>query len=351
MIQENALLSVREVLSRLSKQKALYTPLEVVSVEEQTKADLGLDARVTMSWRRRKVDFVAAVSTRTAPKLVEEDLKRLKSFSRERKPNLLLIVPFLSKTIVEMLERDSVSGLDLNGNYLLQASDMVAIRLDQENQFTESQSIKKIFSGSSSLVGRLLLLSKRPFESVNEVCSEISRRGGSLSLSAVSKVLKGMENELMIEKTRERISVIQPEKLLQRLEEDYRPPKVVEILRIKLPGKVLANLQTVGERLPSPVRWIVSGESSVGRYAVTTPSEISTIYATDFGPLTQYEDERFYNIVLKKTFDSFPYFDSQKKDGVPWSSLIQCFLELSKQDKREREIAESVRQAILEPLK
>ncbi|MBI3540611.1 MAG: hypothetical protein HY073_00440, partial [Deltaproteobacteria bacterium] len=116
---------------------------------------------------------MADVKTRTSPKLISEGLWQLKNYQGKRKQNLLLIVPFLSKTIVEMLEREGLSGIDLNGNYLLQSPEMTAIRLDRENQFRESQPIKKIFSGNSSLVARLFLSSKKSFNSVNEIYSAI----------------------------------------------------------------------------------------------------------------------------------------------------------------------------------
>lgn len=352
MYQESNIVTEKGVLSELTSQRGLYAPLEITSVKERIRGDVGSETKVTIRWQGRNIHFIAAVKTRTAPKLISEGLRQLRKYATLPKQNLLLIVPFLTKTIVEMLEREALSGLDLNGNYLIQSSEMVAIRLDRKNQFRESQSIKKIFSGNSSLVGRLFLLSaKRHFRSVNEIYSSIQNLDGSLSLSAVSKVLKGLEDELIIQKGREEIVLIQPDKLLQRLEEDCRLPKIVATMRLKLPTSDFSPLQGLGKLLPPPIRWVLSGESSAERYAVTTPAEIATIYTTDFGSLTQYENERFYNVVLKKTFDSFPYFDSREHDRLRWSSPIQCYLELAKLDKREQELARSVRQAILENLK
>ena len=41
----------------------------------------------------------------------------------------------------------------------------------------------------------------------------------------------------------------------------------------------------------------------------------------------------------------------RRATGRVWASPIQCYLELSKLDKREREIAATVREAILKKLK
>jgi hypothetical protein len=351
-IQENNLLTETDVVQKLTAQPDLYSPLKIKFAKSPRRVSgYQPDLIIDVKWRDRKKTFFAEVKSRTAPKGILQSLAELRNVAGQTKVKLLLVVPYLSKTVVEMLTREGLSGLDLNGNYLIQADDMLAIRLDQKNRFTESQPIKKIFSGNSSLVGRLLLSTRNRLRSVNEIHSSIKALGGSLSLSAISKVLKGLEEELMIEKSRRAIILIQPEKLLQRLEDDYRPPKVLEVIRLKLPEIPRAAARRVGTLLSPSIGWILSGESSIERYTVTTPPETYTVYATDFAPLSKYQDERFFNIVVKKTLDSFPYFDARNERGLRWSSPIQCYLELSKLDKRERELAADIRNDILKKLK
>jgi len=357
VIQENNLISEKAMISQLSSRSNLYAPLEIRSIEgEKGATDRGFDARMTLGWRGRDVSFLVEIKARTSPKLVSESIWQLKSYAGKRRENLLLVVPFLSKTIVELLEREGLSGLDLNGNYLIQTPDMVAIRLDRENQFPDSQAIKKIFSGNSSLVGRLFLTAKRRFGSVNEVCAAIKELGGSLSLSAVSKVLKGLESDLIIEKGPSGVALLQPAKLLQSLEDGYRAPKATATMKLKLPGTGIAAVRELAKIMPA-ARWVLSGESSAQRYAVTTEAETFSVYATDLEPpwlfssLKDFEDERFFNVTMKKIPDTFPYFDVQEVVGIPWASPVQCYLELSKQDKREKEIAATVRAAILSKLK
>ena len=53
---------------------------------------------------------------------------------------------------------------------------------------------------------------------------------------------------------------------------------------------------------------------------------------------------------MKRTRDSFPYFDTRERMGLRWASPVQCYLELSKMDKRERELADIIRNDILEGL-
>lgn len=355
MIQENNKPTEGEVLNRLANRKDLYSPLEIRSIQSQPPApDRGLDARITLAWRGRTVSFLVEINTRTAPKLVNETAWRLKSGIRDRKENLLLLVPFLSKAVVEILEREGMSGLDLNGNYLIHTPEMVAIRLDRGNQYPESQPIKKIFSGASSLVGRLFLVEKRRFRSVNEVCAAIQRLGGSLSLSAVSKVLKGLVDELVIEKGKGGIALLQPEKLLERLAEGYRPPKILGTARLRLPAD-----SGVPYRFGEPgffetfadSRWVLSGESSASRYAIMADNSVSKIYIADYQPFMRFQDDRFYNVLVHRTEESFPFFDVRQDRAMRWASPVQCYLELSRLDKREKEVAETAREEILKALK
>ena len=346
------MLTEKEILAKFESQKNLYAPVQIVSVEGQPPAGLGYrpDAKITLALQNRSIAFFAEVKTRTAPKIIAESLWRIKNAAVPAGQNFLLLIPYLSKTIVELLNREKVSGIDLNGNYLIQVPDMVAMRLDRKNRFPESQPIKNIFAGGSSLVGRLFLAAGRRFNSVNEVFSGIQKLGGSLSLSAVSKVLKGLEEELLIEKGPAGIALLQPEKLLQKLGENYRPPRISDSVKLKIPAiEGLADLKG-SESLNgifSGSRWIISGESSARRYAVMADDSVLKIYLADYDSLLKYQDDRFYNVLAQKTDDLFPYFDAREETGLRWASPVQCWLELSRLDKREREIADGVRETIM----
>lgn len=347
------LLSEKEILAKINSQKTLYSPLEIVSVEGQPAVTSRYqpDAKITVAWQGRKTTFLAEVKARTAPKIVAESLWHIKRESSRGRRNFLLVVPYLSKTIIELLNQENLSGLDLNGNYLIQVPKMVAVRLDQKNRFPESQPIKRIFSGNSSMVARLMLVTGKRYQSVNQVHSDIRALGGSLSLSAVSKGLKGLEDEIVIERGARGILLLQPRKLLERLEEEYRPPKITGVMKLKLPGDGLDAVRTLNDLLPGPASWVLSGESSASRHAVMADTSVFKVYVTDFDPLADREDTRFFNVLAQKTSDSFPFFDAQEDSGLLWASPIQCCLELSKLGKREREAAATVRESIMGKLK
>ncbi len=223
------LLTEGEILGLLGERKELYAPLKIQSIagERAAASNRRGDAQITLIWRNNIASFLAEIKARTSPRLAEEAIQQLKRLAKPNpKLNPLLVVPFLSKTIVGRLEQEGISGIDLSGNYLIQTPKMLAIRLDRKNEFPESQPIKKIFSGNSSIAGRVFLAAKRRrFESVNEIYATIRKLGGSLSLSAISKVLKGLEDELIVGREGGAVTLLQPEKLLDELRDGYRPPK------------------------------------------------------------------------------------------------------------------------------
>ena len=71
------------------------------------------------------------------------------------------------------------------------------------------------------------------------------------------------------------------------------------------------------------------------------------VYLAKADSLLKYQDDRFYNVLAQKTDDLFPYFDAREENGLRWTVPVQCGLELSRLDKREREIADGVREAIM----
>ena len=330
----------------------LYAPLRVDDVRfDEAVVDTDgqrweADASCDLVWAGKKVRCLLEAKARATPKLVADATARLKRISMLEEPNVepVLVVPYLSRGIAEQLEQYGVSGLDLNGNYLLLTDDLVAIRLDQPNAYPQSRDIKKVYSYNSSIVGRYLLVENRVFEQVNEIYEGIQERGGGISLSTVSKVLKGLDDEMIISKKRGEIRLLQPEKLLDRLEDGYREPRTGRRMELKLPEGEAADV--LREVLGSE-NWIWSGEASAEAYATTTPVKVRTAYtkglATARDAFRDFEDRRFYNCILEQTDDDYVYFDRREE----WASPVEAYLALFQMDKREREIARSIRDNVI----
>jgi len=288
------------------------------------------------------------IKTRTSPREVKNALQGLKSRrtnGTNQANDILLAVPYISSSIADLLEDSGMSGIDLNGNYVLQTDELIAIRLDQKNQYKESGGIKNVFRGTSSLVCRYLLHDPGPHDTVSGIYEGIQELDGRLSLSTVSKVLSTLDDELIIEKG-DQIRVLQPETLLKNLRDEYQPPKSAETVRLDLPEDRREKEEVLSSLLGRAL-WVWGGETSAVQYATTTPSQEDAAYTRDLprsdDRLDQYRDERFYNCTLIESRDDVVYF---AHDGH-WASDVQTYLDLMRGDKREREIARDVEGRIL----
>ena len=98
-----------------------------------------------------------------------------------------------------------------------------------------------------------------------------------MSLSTVSKFLKTMAEDLIITRN-ETIRLLQPDKLLEKLWENYNPPFVKEwIFIISENNKsILKLLSEQSQQLELPL--IASGTSSVTQYTVMQSGDLLTVY-------------------------------------------------------------------------
>jgi hypothetical protein len=95
---------------------------------------------------------------------------------------------------------------------------------------------------------------------------------------------------------------------------------------------------------------MLSGETSAGEYTMTTAPAVLRAYATQSaGSLAKFEDSRFPNVILTDITEPSIYFGRKlsTKSKVCSASRLQTYLELSHMDKRERELAQSIRDEIL----
>jgi hypothetical protein len=208
------------------------------------------------------------------------------------------------------------------------------------------------------MVGRVFLL-RSGYETVQDVCSEINRRNllverwdkKAMSLSTVSKALKTLAEDLIIARE-DTIRLLQPDKLLQKLSENYASPNIKERVCLKVPGgigTILESLLKESQELRLPL--VATGTSSVGRYATMQRGDLLSIYCPRLDMILERlsgsQSDRFPNLELIETEDETVYFDGRQEGNFWWASPVQVYLELMVGDKREQETAEQVKSYIM----
>ncbi len=313
------------------------------------------DFGLTGVWGDTKIDFVAAYKTSSTPLAFENAVKRCQSSPRPSGTWPLVILPYLRPSYLEELERLGLSGVDLCGNGVIVGPKRLRLfRTGQPNQFTTSAPIKNIYRNNTSMVARLFA-SVPSFESVRDIQNEVNARNPfvqkgqakSMQLGTVSKALKGLTDDLIVDRT-EGIRLIQPEKLLKQLLASYQPAESKQTRRINVPTSGEKLWQLVGRlcsNAPYPV--VATGLSSVGKYAVMAREELIQLYCPKIDELQAVlggqETRQFPNVELIESNQEPLYFDAQIENKFPWASPLQTYLELMSGDKRDRETAEQVK--------
>lgn len=352
---------LRDVLAR---GELAFPPLEVLSFEAEVRKESAgrasiLDGVLTLRWAERTFKFGVEFKRFGTPKAIEEAVFQAREQCRGWDFLPLVVVPFLSRDRLALLEAEGVSGLDLCGNgVVVVPGELLVYRTGNPNRFPAEGAIKNVYRRNSSIVARAFLLAPR-YESVRALLAEIRRRGGEVTIATVSKVCTALDEEIVIERARDeskgrekQLRLLQPEKLLDLLTSNYAAPTVTR----RTAGKcVLAypdlvrTLQTWAEG--SGNRVAETGASSALAYSTMVREPMRSFYCTDLDGLRKVlgeelrETDRFANLELLETTDEFVYFD--RRDDLA-ASPVQTYLELMAGDKRERETAEQVRRLILE---
>ena len=259
---------------------------------------------------------------------------------------------------VETARSRASHGVDLSGNGLvIVPRKWLIFRSGQPNAYPESRLVKNIYEGNTSLVSRVFLL-KPTYSSLNEIISEIQNRGGTISQSTVSKAVKQLQEDQIIWREDTVIKLLQPDKLLNRLADNYKPPRTLAIQKVKVEAdfESIPQLATVAaEKAKATIA--LTGACSVTSYA-TMAREKQYSWYCDKEPAVLLKkvaatidaDSRFPNVEIVQTNDQPVYFDARTINGVRVASPIQTYLELMRGDKRERETAEQVRRYITKDL-
>jgi hypothetical protein len=216
-----------DILRELESQEGLG-PLVIDRISPLTTApeSFEVDALIEFSIQGgasfKAAAELLAIST---PKAISQKLSVLKNLAPELKRSEMvpmIIAPYISRKDSARLIDEGVSWIDLSGNLFIKILPAVYIeRTGKPNKFPDTSPIKKIYEGTSSLVGRALLLNPKGFASLYEIVDFINRRNASITIATVSKVLKSLEEELIVSKRESTITLKNPVGLLNNLADGY----------------------------------------------------------------------------------------------------------------------------------
>ncbi len=315
------------------------------------------DFRVRLGWKRGRFEFVAEARNRSTPSVLATAVQQAKQYAEQVGLPPMVIVPFLDDARMDRLAEAEVSGLDLSGNGIVMVPGRLLLRRSgNSNRFPESQPMRFAYRGATSIVPRVFLCRPR-FESVSDIKNEIEARGGDVALSTVSKALARMMDDVLIDRGGRQITLLQPDALLDKLAENFRPSRRLQSISLKC-SLSLAEIFTKVARNRARPRMVLSGASSQNRYAAGLRSDEPLVYCDDLAAVCTSlgkackESARFADLTVVATDDRTPFFDARPDaSGSLLASPVQAYLETAVGDKRDREIAQAIRKRILRDLK
>lgn len=349
------MLSERQALELLRAGAVSLDPLEIELLRiEDASGGSRVDWLLGLSFDGRTRVFAVEYSRLSTPRSINQAIAQLQRWkttegSRGLASLPLLMAPYLNDETLELLIREGISGIDFSGNGVIYVpDDWFILRTGAKNRYPTSSSIKRVYQGKSSLVGRVLL-EEREFGSVGEVQDAIQNRGVEIALSTVSKVLARYEEDLLVAK-KPTVRLLQPERLLENLRSDFRQPVATD--------RIIGKAETEPGSLARLFDWSRDRRTRVAadgrsRYVLMASSRPMTrLYVSQLGDVAEQidldESSLFPNLEVISTDDPSVFFDLRQTDGVDWTSPLQVYLELANGDKRERETADQLLATILE---
>ena len=261
----------------------------------------------------------------------------------------MIMMPYLSPEALDTLVREKVSGLDLCGNgviYSLETTPpLFAYRTGAKNRFPSSAAVKSPYRGDQSIVARAMF-ARGEFKSQKEIVEYLAEF--RVTPSTVSKVLRALEGDLVVARETT-ITVVRRDTLLDRLQQNYRPPRQQQrrLLRLALGPDVYQRIAENAKRLS--IRYAAS---SPERYT-TLPSstERLRLFTSDatglLEGLSYTVDERFPTLDVTEVGSKLPFFGRAWEKGMWWCSPVQEYLMLANGGKREQEAAGPIRASLL----
>lgn len=333
--------------------------------EEGIEVRAQADCIAEFVWEGKNYRFIVEIKSKSTPKTIDAAVAQLRYVTdRLRARNAaygnirlrpMVVAPYLAEEALGKLVAAEMSGIDFCGNGVINVPGKIFVyRSGAKNKFPSSDPIKNVFRGVSSIVCRTLFT--RPvFSSATELLAEIEARGGATTIATVSKVLKSLEEELLISKA-DGIRLIDAPGLLARLRDNYRAPEAPRRFRGNTANMHESLVRIIGASREGGFK--AAADEPEAYAVIPSSSPVARIYTNDIdecitaGDLT--EDDRYPNIELIETADPALYFDLRSNieaegDTAAYlrTSPMQVYLELSAGGKREKEIAKQIEDSIL----
>ncbi|MFZ2658610.1 MAG: hypothetical protein WAX69_26995 [Victivallales bacterium] len=356
-IKKISKLTQLQIIEMLKSKSINWSPLQVDMCREVSGFNGEFDVELEVSLPEgQSFKFLAEIISLATPLNLNSAIQQIKNGILRRGSGWhpMIIAPYLSPERLDELQKAEITGLDLSGNCVVTVSGrLFVLRTGKANAYPQASTLVNPYACRSSLVCRMFLL-HHEWKSLKALVQAINGENGSISMGQASKALDILCEELLIAKNPGCIKLVEAQRLLDNLVQNFKKPKSLSVQSLKL-GAGLIWQERLGR---GGLNWVVSGETSARYFSSIGESGPWKVYVSDMRKAlenlegTPEKVSHFADVELIYTNDPCVWFDtSQDADGIIWASKIQTFLELMTGDARQREIAQSLRKKILTGVK
>jgi hypothetical protein len=226
----------REVLKALRDNEPFkgLPNVRVANLAEQPEVKQGgFDAKFDLEFGDAKVEVYVEVKSTSTPKQVEQIAPWLSQMKAMKDgAAFALVCPAISPQSQRLCFERNVDFIDLAGNVFINVPGKLLLqRVGMEPRKETSPSFyRNPFSGKSSRILRVLLQNPKPW-TLTGITEELAAQSrGSLcpgvsfevSFALASRVLRSLEEELLVMRRNSSIVVPEPRRLLSRWAQDYK---------------------------------------------------------------------------------------------------------------------------------
>lgn len=256
----------------------------------------------------------------------------------------LLVVPYMTTAGEQAAHRYGLNWVDLCGNAHIRTDRLYIFIKGKPNRFVKRGRPSSPFAPKSARIARIMLLEPSRWWRRKEIVGATDLNSGQ-----VSRVVKRLLDERLLEQRENEIRPRDPVALLEAWEEEYRFDRH-QILRGHASGAGIELARTLGERLGEnglphaftglPAAWAFDAFARFrlnSLYVLGDPHEVAE-------QLELRIHERGANVQLIVPDDIGVFAGSRRVEGLVCVSPVQAYLDLKHLPERAPEAAESLRE-------
>lgn len=271
--------------------------------------------------------------------------ERIARFISKKDKDCMLIVPYLSGTMMDRLDHEeNIMIADLCGNGLIKSPPLYIRLSGNPNLYPDFRPAGRPYEKNSAQAA-IILLEEQIWKDQTEILKRIAKRGGSMTKGQLSKLVSRYENDGALRRQGStKIIVSSPEILLDGLLKARRSPQPEQEEYYRFSQDVEWG-QVQKKAIEQGIKWCLSPQYSLQKYAFSgegTPMSLWTDSPEFFRNMIELETSpvpAFAHLSVIETESPTAFFQTVRSGNTIWSGPVATWLAFASGDARQKNMA------------